>query len=123
MKNFTYFLLIGISLFAISCSKKDSVEKNSLAGTSWTLRANTSNYLTLKFLDETDVKIIESWGASEKYTYEGSYTYNKPNVRISYYDDDYELEVKVKGEVSGDKMTVTFDYGDEGEVDYILTKD
>jgi len=104
MKTLVYLLLISMSLFAISCKKKDSIDKNSLGGTTWTVETNNDNYITLKFLDGRNID-LSGRADGDKVTGTGSYTYTSPSISVTLDLEDDTF--KGSGTVAGSKMTLT----------------
>ena len=117
-----YILALAILFVFAGCKKGTVSSKNSLSVTSWSIKVNADNYITFKFISNTDVKYTER-GGGEKLTAEGSYTYNHPDVRIIIDFDDYNLgTVKYRGTISGNKMIITSNI-DNYEDELFLTKD
>lgn len=112
MKTLTYFLLISMFLFAISCSKKDSIDKNSLNGTTWTYKTNNDNYVTLKFTSKNSMSIVGK-ADGDRVTGDGTYNYDSPDISMNFeiVDIDGDIETyKGIGTVIGNEMTVDFDF-------------
>lgn len=117
-----YILALAILFVFAGCKKGTVSSKNSLSGTSWSIKVNADNYITFKFISNTDVIYTERAGG-EKIIGEGSYTFNHPDVRITIdFDDDDIGIVKFRGTVSGNKMIMTSSLDNYKEELY-LTKD
>lgn len=108
-----------VALLFVSCSKKDSVSKNELYGTRWSLRHDADNFLTLNFADNTNV-VLSGKSDGEASYYKGTYMYSKPNVSVKITEDGETINMN--GTVTGNVMSLTF-YGGGEEFDGIFTKE
>ncbi|MDR2651460.1 MAG: hypothetical protein LBC68_03985 [Prevotellaceae bacterium] len=97
------FAVLALSLTFTSCSKDDETPEtpDSLVGTEWTSTGTYTN--TLKFTTETEV--TSTYSDDDKVD-NGTYEYEKPNVTITYLDEDegISIEVTLEGVVNGNKM-------------------
>ncbi|MDU1891423.1 MAG: hypothetical protein E6767_12110 [Dysgonomonas sp.] len=116
--KFFIFLFAAVLLALPSCSDDD--DDKSLNGTTWEYYGDYGNgetyRTTLTFSKNTFVGTwVETYGGNEyDGSYEGTYTYDHPNLTLTYKEDDGTVE-NDKLIVSDNKMMYVGD-GEDGAV-------
>jgi hypothetical protein len=114
------FALMALSITFTSCSDDDEKTPDSLVGTSWAAKIQSSMGgltisldVTIKFTTETAFTQTSVLTGFDPEIETGTYTYAKPNITLLYEGDDDALT----GTIDGNKMTFV-----EGTQSVVFTK-
>ncbi len=121
MRRFTTFAIVMLlSVFIISCSKKDAIDdRNELVGTSWTQKGTGSDFLTIRFSDKENARLVAR-ADGDNLDIPGTYVYNKPNISVRFEDEDSGLDMS--GKVNGNALQLSL-FIDGDKIEAVFIKD